>query len=223
MSLWLCLRFDVLPLEALLQQPEPQDNRATVVVAQRLVVACDDTARCAGVVPGQGASTAQALLSQYDAHILERRPEKESALLQQLMTWAYGLSPHLERWQNNALMIEVGSCLTLHHGLEALLQRIHNEMSLRGLTVNMGVAETRTAAWLLSHCDAHLACQPEQPLIDRLSPLPLTLLRDEFPTIVDRLEKAGIRQFSQLLDIPLADIGKRCGITFVDWFNQLLG
>ena len=55
MSLWLCLRFDALPLEALLQQPEPQGNRATVVVAQRLVVACDDTARCAGVIPGQGA------------------------------------------------------------------------------------------------------------------------------------------------------------------------
>jgi protein ImuB len=223
MSLWLCLRFDALPLEALLKQPESQGHRATVVVAQRLVVACDDTARCAGVIPGQGATTAQALLTQYDAHIMERKPEKESALLQHLMTWAYGLSPHLERWQNNALMIEVGSCLTLHRGLEALLQRIHNEMSLRSLTVTMGVAETRTAAWLLSHCDAHLACQPEQPLSERLSPLPLTLLRDEFPTIVDRLEKAGIRQFAQLLDIPLADIGKRCGITFVDWLNQLLG
>ena len=223
MSLWLCLRFDALPLEALLKQPELHDHRATVVVAQRLVIACDDTARCAGVIPGQSASTAQTLLTHYDTHIVQRRPEKEGALLQQLMTWAYGLSPHLQRWQNNALMIEVGSCLTLHHGLEALLQRIHNEMSLRGLTVKMGVAETRTAAWLLSHCEAHFACQPAQPLTERLLPLPLSLLSDEFPTVVDRLEKAGIRQFAQLLDIPLADIGKRCGITFVDWLNQLLG
>ena len=77
MSLWLCLHFDALPLEALLQQPEPQDNRATVVVAQRRVVTCDDTARCAGVVPGQSATTAQALLTQYDAHIVERRQRKK--------------------------------------------------------------------------------------------------------------------------------------------------
>jgi len=223
MSLWLCLRFNALPLEALLKQPELNGNRATVVVAQRLVIACDDTARGAGVIPGQSASTAQALLTHYDAHIVERTPEKEDALLQRLMTWGYGLSPHLQRWQGNALMIEVGSCLTLHHGLEALLQRIHNEMSLRSLTVKMGVAETRTAASLLSHCEAHFACQPEQPLTERLLPLPLSLLRDEFPTVVDRLEKAGIRQFAQLLDIPLADIGKRCGIKFVDWLNQLLG
>ncbi len=77
MSLWLCLRFNALPLEALLKQPELNGNRATVVVAQRLVIACDDTARGAGVIPGQSASTAQALLTHYDAHIVERTPEKE--------------------------------------------------------------------------------------------------------------------------------------------------
>ncbi len=77
MSLWLCLRFDALPLEALLKQPELHDHRATVVVAQRLVIACDDTARCAGVIPGQSASTAQALLTHYDTHIVQRSLRKK--------------------------------------------------------------------------------------------------------------------------------------------------
>ena len=98
-----------------------------------------------------------------------------------------------------------------------------NEMSLRGLTVNMGVAETRTAAWLLSHLRRPFSLPTEQPLTERLSPYRLLYSKTNSPLVVDRLEKAGIRQFAQLLDIPLADIGKRCGITFVDWLNQLLG
>ena len=61
-------------------------------------------------------------------------------------------------------MIEIGSCLRLHHGLDALLNHVNNEMNLRGLTVAIGVAETRTAAWLLSHTEHGLGCYPEQPL-----------------------------------------------------------
>jgi len=146
MSLWLCLRFDSLPLEALLKQRSKPCDVAVIVVDKRRVVMCDEVASLAGVLTGQSISTAQALLAPDEYHILERKPQAEEELLKQLAIWAYGLSPHLEQWQDNALMIEIGSCLRLHHGLEALLSRVDEEMCLRGLTVAMGVAETRAGA-----------------------------------------------------------------------------
>ena len=222
MSLWLCLRFELLPLEALLQQGYSNDV-ATAITSQRKVLACDDQASLAGVLPGQSISTVQALLSHCEYRILERSLEAEDRLLEQLTSWAYGLSPHLQRWRDNALMIEIGGCLQLHHGLETLLGHIDNEMQLRGLTAALGVAETRNAAWLLSYTSRDNARRPEQPLAIRLAPLPLHLIDDAFPQVVKRLEKTGIRQFRQLLDIPLPALGKRCGEAFLDWLNQLQG
>ena len=223
MSLWLCLRFDLLPLEALLKQQGHAGHAATIVVAQRRVLACDEQASLAGVIPAQNISTAQALLAHSEYRLLERSWETEQILLQQLAIWAYGISPHLEQWQDNALMIEIGSCLRLHHGLDALLNHVNNEMNLRGLTVAIGIAETRTAAWLLSHTEDGFGCRPEQPLNERLASLPLHLIKAEFPKVVERLEKTGIRDFRQLLDIPLSALGKRCGKPFLNWLNQLTG
>ena len=223
MSLWLCLRFDLLPLEALLKQHGHASDTATMVVAQRRVLVCDESASLAGVMPAQTVSTAQALLAHTKHRSLERDPESEDALLEQLTTWAYGLSPHLERWRDNALAIEIGSCLRLHQGLGPLLERIDTEMSLRGLTVSVGVAETRDAAWLLSHVEGDSARHPERPLTERLAPLPLQLIQADFSNIIKRLERSGIQRFGQLLDIPLPALGKRCGEPFVNWLNQVQG
>jgi protein ImuB len=223
MSLWLCIRFELLPLEALLAQQGHTGDSALIVATQRRVLMCNEQASLAGVQPEQSTSTAQALLADSEHRVLERSREVEEALLEQLSIWAYGISPHLQRWRDNALMIEIGSCLTLHHGLETLLGRIETDMRLRGLTICTGVAETQHAAWLLSHAERDIACQPAAPLIERLAPLPLHLIAEDFPQVVKRLEKAGIRQFEQLLNLPITALGKRCGESFVHWLNQLQG
>jgi protein ImuB len=207
MALWLCLRFDALPLEALLTPQSLDSDIALVVVHQRRVLIGNEFAQLAGVMPGQSVSTAQTLLTHQNSRFWERSLEAENTLLQQLLNWAYGVSPHLQQWQDNALMIEVGSCLRLHHGLDTLLKRIDNEISLRGLTMAKGVAETRTAAWLLSHADPHLSCEAESPLEERLASLPLNLLTTAFPQVVTRLEKAGITEFGHLLRISLPELG----------------
>ena len=72
MSLWLCLRFDLLPLEALLKQHGYASDTATIVVAQRRVLVCDESASLAGVMPTQTVSTAQALLAHNKHRSLER-------------------------------------------------------------------------------------------------------------------------------------------------------
>ena len=121
MSLWLCLRFELLPLEALLTQQGQPDDTAVIIAAQRRVLICDERASLCGVLPEQSISTAQALLVDTQHCVLERSRETEEALLEQLSIWAYGLSPHLQRWRDDALMIEIGGCLRLHRGLDALL------------------------------------------------------------------------------------------------------
>ena len=223
MSLWLCLRFELLPLEALLTQQGQPDDTAVIIATQRRVLICDERASLCGVLPEQSISTAQALLVDTQHCVLERSRETEEALLEQLSIWAYGLSPHLQRWRDDALMIEIGGCLRLHRGLDALLAHIDIEMRFRGLTIAIGIAETCHAAWLLSHTERCIACQPEQPLTERLAPLPLHLIAVDFPQVIRRLEKTGIREFRQLLAISPAALGKRCGEPFLKWINQLTG
>lgn len=223
MALWLCLRFDALPLEALLHKRGPAPSVTHIVVAQRQVIACDEGASSAGVRVGQNLSTAQALLQGSETRIFERDPDQEAEVLQALCSWAYGLSPSLHCWRDNALMIEIGSCLALHRGLRPLIQHIKSEMDRRHFSICLGVAETQSAAWLLSHAEELKACQPQHDLTERLRHLPLTLLSEFFPGLPNRLEKTGLCQFGQLLDIPLAALGKRCGADFVDWLHCLLG
>lgn len=223
MALWLCLRFDALPLEALLSPQSSHTDMALVVSSHRRILTCNEFAQLSGVKPGQSISTAQTLLAHQKSRFWERSPEAENTLLQQLLSWAYGISPHLQQWQDNALMIEIGSCLRLHHGLEKLLRRVDAEIGLRELTVTKGVAETRTAAWLLSHADPYLSYRAELPLEERIAPLPLKLLATEFPQVVTRLEKAGITQFAHLSRISPAELGKRCGAPFIDWLDRLMG
>jgi hypothetical protein len=52
MALWLCLRFDALPLEALLTPQSLHSDMALVVISQRQVLTCNEFAQLAGVMAG---------------------------------------------------------------------------------------------------------------------------------------------------------------------------
>jgi protein ImuB len=218
MTLWLCLRFHQLPLQALCKE----ERHPVVITAKQRVVACNDAAAEHGVVAGQPASTAHALLAEQQAHWIERVPEREQETLGGLLGWSYSFSPTVQRWRDNCLLLEVGGCLTLFGGLQPLLQQIQHELTRRGFSVQPGIAETRQAAWLLSYAPHPLATDPSSALETRLGNLPLALL-DEFEDQVSRLGKAGIRDFAQLLALPASALKRRSSADFRRWLDELMG
>ena len=217
-SLWLCLRFNQLPLQCLSRCEE----QAVVVLARQRVLCANNCAAALGIRPGMGTATVHALVNSEPLRLLERDEGAEQRCLQQLCCWAYGITPGLFSWRQDCLQLEIGGCLNLFRGLDNLLAEVSRGIGRRGYSVEYGLAPTPKAAWLLSFTPADTALAIARPLTERLAPLPLRLL-DAFPTAVDSLRRAGLHSLGDILALPPAALGRRCGREFTHFLQQVLG
>ncbi len=218
MSLWLCLRFDQLPLQCLSRC----EQQPVVVLAAQRVIRANDCAAALGIRHGMGTATVRALAGAEPVRLLQRDEQAEQRCLQQLCCWAYSITPTLYTWQADCLQLEIGGCLSLFRGLDALLLEVASGIGSRGYSVRYGLASTPKAAWLLSFANRDTAMAIQQPLAERLSPLPLNLL-EEFAATVDSLRRAGLHTLGDVLALPPAALGRRCGRAFTLFLQQLLG
>ena len=218
MSLWLCLRFEQLPLQCLNRSEE---HPVAVVVAQR-VLRANDCATALGIRQGMGSATVRALAADEPVQLLERNEDAESRCLEQLCCWAYGITPTLHIWRQDCLQLEIEGCLTLFKGLGGLLAQVNSGINSRGFEAKIGLAPTPTAAWLLSFAADDTATALHRPLQERLAGLPLSLLSD-FATTVDSLRRAGLHRFGDILALPPTALGRRCGKAFTLFLQQALG
>ena len=146
MSLWLCLRFDQLPLECL----NRSEHHPVVVLEKQRVLRVNDCAAALGVRPGMGTATVRTLAADEPVQLLPRDTRAEQRSLEQLCCWAYSITPSLHTWREDCLQLEIGGCLNLFRGLEPLLAEVYSGIGSRGFRVRHALAPTPTAAWLLS-------------------------------------------------------------------------
>jgi protein ImuB len=217
-SLWLCLRFGQLPLQCLNRSEE----QPVVVLARQRVLRVNDCAAELGIRTGMNGATVRALAGEQPVQLLERDPAAEQRCLQQLCCWAYSITPSLHTWREDCLQLEIGGCLALSGGLQALLADVGSALGSRGYRVRRGLAATPKAAWLLSFAGDDIALDTQRPLAERLAPLSLQLL-DEFADTVDSLRRAGLHTLGDILSLPPAALGRRCGRAFTDFLQQALG
>ena len=218
MSLWLCLRFDQLPLQC----HECSEELPVAVREKQRVMRANDCAAALGIKPGQGTATVRALAAEQPVQLLERDRAAEQRCLQQLCCWAYSITPSLYPWREDCLQLEVGSCLSLYRGLDSLLAEVAGGLRSRGYRVQRGLAPTPRAAWLLSHAEPEQALDMSNELSQRLAPLPLSLL-DEHASTVNSLRRAGLHSFGDILSLSTSALGRRCGSSFVSYLQQVLG
>ena len=179
MSLWLCLRFSQLPLQCL----SHCENQPVVVLSKQRVLRANDCAASLGIKEGMGTATVRALAESGSIQLLERNIEAEQRAQQQLCCWAYSITPTLYTFREDCLQLEIGGCLTLFKGLDALLTIAKMGVASRGYSVHYALAATPKAAWLLSFADYDSAMDTLPDLRTRLAPLPLQLLDDYSRTV----------------------------------------
>jgi protein ImuB len=221
MSLWLCLRFSQLPLQCLNQS----EDRAVAVLHKQRIVRANDYATALGVRQGMGTATVRALAESDTTDsllLLEQDFEAEKRALQQLCCWAYSITPTLYMDRSDNLLLEIGGCLKLFHGLEALLSEVSHNIGVRGYSVEYGLASTPKAAWLLSYAEEKASLDIHTAITERLAPLPLSLLSD-FSSTVDSLGRAGLHTMGDILSLPSNTLGRRCGEKFTHFLQQVLG
>ena len=189
------------------------------------IVRVNDCGAALGIKEDMSAATARAL-TESDATasfvLLQRDLGAEQRALQQLCCWAYSITPTLYIERADTLQLEIAGCLKLFRGLDALLAEISHSINTRGYQVEVGLASTPKAAWLLSFTEEKSGRDLRRPLPDRLAPLPLTLLED-FPSTVDSLGRAGLHSLGDILSLPSSALGRRCGKSFIHFLQQMLG
>lgn len=148
LSLW----FPRMGAERLIRrQPVLADQPLAVVEEQRnmQVVTCVN-----GVAQGRGVHVGQPVR---DAHAMceglvtqQRSAVAEQRFLDSLQRWAGKFSPWVAPEDTDALVVDLTGCAHLFGGEQALMQVVEDDCTDLGLTVLMGLADTRGAAWALA-------------------------------------------------------------------------
>ncbi len=218
-AVWACLRFERLAMEVFVDRDETRD--LAVIEQQRVFVANREV-----LEPGTALATAFALCP--SLQMLERQPQREADTLAQLAHWAYQITPDVVIDADNSLLLEIGSCQRLYGDLDALLRSLQTNLAERGHTITYAVAHTPKAAWLLAQVGAELALQAngqglDVPQLERqLGAVGVTHLAVA-AKVGARLQQMGLRTLAALDSLPLSGLGKRFGIDFVLYLQQLRG
>ncbi|SNR87512.1 Y-family DNA polymerase [Puniceibacterium sediminis] len=148
------------------------------------------------------------------------QPDLDTRFLSSLRRWATRYCPWVGREGTDGLVLDVTGSAHLFGGEEAMLTDMRGRIDRAGLTLRLGLADTRGAAWALAHFgEGRIA--PGQAR-DRLAQLPVAALRLE-PQMVVRLQRLGLRSIGDLLTTARAPLARRFGTELMLRLDQLLG
>lgn len=220
--LWLALHFHSLSVEIFSRGVAEAQPLAVVEKrgGHERVVACNAIAVAGGVCAGMAASAAQALV---DGLIVRRRDaHAEQAALDGLAAWAGRFTPSLSLVPPAGLLLEIGSCLSLHRGLGKLLNLARNGLGEMGCAAAMACAPTSHGAWLMARAGMEKAIRDPTRLAAILATLPVALL-EQPPAVIDGLEKIGTTTLGDCLRLPRAGLARRFGPALIDELDRALG
>ena len=115
----------------------------------QLISSLNGEAQEQGLYLGQLVRDAYAMCPELVAH--QRSPMGEQHFLQTLQCWAGKFSPWVGPEGGDALVVDLTGCAHLFGGEQSLMNVIEEGCTDLGLSVLMGLADTRGAAWALAH------------------------------------------------------------------------
>jgi protein ImuB len=215
--IWLGLRFEMLPLEAIADG----DGKPLAIAAQQRI----HLSNVESLEPGMTVATANALVP--GLVIANRRLDLEQQALAGLARWAYRITPAVTIAEDNSLLLEIGSCRRLYGNLPRLLAGIGTALAGRGHRVALGLAHTPKAAWLLAQVNAQPALRDalhiDAAALERqLAAIPVAALPIDSKIRI-RLQHMGIETLGHLLEFDPALLGKRFGAECIRYLQQLTG
>ena len=171
-----------------------------------------------GLHPGMSYSDARAfypgLISDpVDLHGTER-------FLHLLRRWAKHYCPWVGLEGRDGLVLDITGSAHLFGGEAQMLSDMRQRLSRAGLSVRIGLADTRGAAWALAHYGEGVAAPGDMATV--LGPLPVAALRLEDETTI-ALQRLGLRSIADLSDTARAPLTRRFGPNLLMRLDQALG
>lgn len=220
--LWLALHFPALSLEVF-----SRGGAASVPLAitekhgsRTRVMACSDAAQALGVRPGMPSAAALALAN--DLVVRPRDPLAEQDALAGLAGWAGRFTPGVSLEPPAGLLLEIGTCLNLHGGLNPLLEQVCSGLESLAYSYTYACAPTASAAWLLACAGLPVVVRDPAQLEASLGPLPVSLLATSRAAL-EGLEMIGAHTLGDCLRLPRAGMARRFGQDLLDRLDRALG
>lgn len=154
---------------------------------------------------------------------LQSRPADvigDRLFLRTLCRWATRYCPWVGLEGEDGLVLDVTGSAHLFGGEASMLADMRRRLLRAGISVRLGLGDSRGAAWALAHHDEGHA-QPGQPL-EALAGLPVAALRLEDGTDT-ALQRLGLRNIGALEAAPRAALARRFGPGLLLRLDQALG
>ena len=220
--LWVALHFYALPLEIYsrgidcsepLAITEKRGRRNTVLI-------CNAAAGAGGVKPGMSAAAAEAIAN--GLAMCPRNLAEEIESLSGIAAWAGRFTPSICLQPPDGVLLEISSCLRLHHGFNNLMQQLHDGLDSLGYARNWATAATPHAAWLLALAGTGERRHDAGQLENVLGELSVNLLAQP-PETIQGLEMIGAHILADCLRLPRAGLARRFGKTLLDELDRAFG
>jgi protein ImuB len=148
LSLW----FPRMGAERLLRHARMTEDLPFAVVRDtgqiKLISSLSITAESQGLSCGQSLRDAMAICPSLITK--SQNPQLEAQFLTNLCRWANKFSPWVAEEVSNALVIDLTGCAHLFGGEEGVVQQVELDCIDLGLSVHIGIADTKGAAWALA-------------------------------------------------------------------------
>jgi protein ImuB len=219
--LWACIVLPHLALDGVLRRRPPSDRPLALITgtqqARRLLDA-NDSARAAGLYPGQPLIAAQALLADFET--IDYDPNEVTRWHNLLAAWAYRYSAEVVQ-MDDAVALEVSHSLRLFGPWQHFQTKLRDDLQQLGFRHRLGLAPCAVAARVLAEAGDDLTADNHADCRQLLTQLPLSLagLPDDSATT---LAGMGIQRLGALLDLPRAALRRRFGSQLIDYLEQLL-
>jgi protein ImuB len=193
---------------------------ATPDHGRMVVTAANVLAQKEGINPGMAVADARAIIP--SLQVLDDQPELAAKLLNGLAEWCIRYTPAVAIDLPDGLILDVTGCAHLWGGEKQYLTVIHTRFAAFGYDVQLAMADTIGAAWAMTRFGPNLSISETGQQSAALLSLPAAALRLEAAT-TERLEKLGLRQISQFINMARPALRRRFGQHLLLRLDQAMG
>lgn len=229
-ELWLAIHLPSLLLDSLRDVALALPGRPSVAIVDlerngRVVRACEEAVRAAGVREGMSINAALALVP--GLHALARDARRERQLLEAVARRGVRFTPRVSIEQPDGVLLEVRGSLRLFGGARQLCLRLQQELTAAtGATARFSITPTPLASLWFAR-SGPLGVRPvfvrnRDELAARLAPLPLDCTRWPERSI-ETLGTMGVRTVGDCLRLPRDGFARRFGQEMLATLDRATG
>ncbi|HET7204114.1 MAG TPA: DNA polymerase Y family protein [Steroidobacteraceae bacterium] len=228
-ELWLAVHLPALMLDSLRDQLRALPGNPPVAAVDlerngKVVRACDEEVRAAGVHTGMSVNSALALVPAL--HAVARDARRERQLLEAVARHGLHFTPRVSLEPPDDVLLEVRGSLRLFGGARQLCHRLEREIGeATGATVRFAITPSPLAsAWFarMHAGERPVLVRSREELASRIAPLPLACTR--WPEkVLQTLATMGVRTVGECLRLPRDGFARRFGANLLAMLDRATG